>query len=135
MELSQILEIVLSLIGGGTITALFTLRQTRESKKLDNAERLVKEYTDLLEKYKARDAEQEARIQELQDKVTAMEKDYETKVAAIEVAYNEKVEEMKLNYEKEIAELKKNVRSLEAQIGLMKRSAAKKASRTKKEEE
>lgn len=114
MEIGHILELVFTFIVGGGLTALFTMRQTKEGKKIENAQKLCDEYIQLLEKYKEQYALSQEENESLRKKIQELEK-----------YYDEKVE----RYEEEIADLKRTVKALDAELGLIKRQAAKKSTK------
>lgn len=82
MNWQEIIIAMISFVSGGGLLGLFTLRQSRESKQIDNAAALVNEYRELLDQYKqeADDAREERDksqklIQELQAEVGRLKAD------------------------------------------------------------
>lgn len=65
----DIISTLLAFISGGGLIGVLTLRQTKESKSLDNAAKLVGEYKDLLDRYKEKSVQQEDQIIDLQKEV------------------------------------------------------------------
>lgn len=101
LDFSGIAAIVAALLGTGGLISFFYLKQTRESKDLSNAKKVVAEYEKLLETYKKRDAEQQERYEEMEQK-------YQSKVEELEKTCQSKVEEL----ESTIEELKAQVYEL-----------------------
>lgn len=62
-------ELITGLLGGGLV-ALFTIPEKKASARLDNAERVVAKYEDILKKY-------EKRISELEEEVKTLREDVE----------------------------------------------------------
>ena len=65
--LEIITSLVSALIGGGLV-GIFTIPEKKASARLDNAERLVAKYEDVLKKYEKRISELEAQIKDLEQK-------------------------------------------------------------------
>lgn len=134
------LPIIEALVVSGGLVTIFTLRQTKEAKKLDNAQKLCDEYTELLEKYKARSAEQDSLIESLKEHNNELVKRYESRIADREAQYQEHIKIIESNYQKQIAEmeaalakerenhsleiesLKKSIASLKGQLTVMKKA-------------
>lgn len=136
---NTLLPIIEALVVSGGLVTIFTLRQTKEAKKLDNAQKLCEEYSGLLEKYKQRSEEQDALIDALRQANDDVIKRYEERIAVREKQYSEHIRIIEGNYQKQIAEmetalakerenhgreieaLKKSIATLEGQLTVMKK--------------
>lgn len=72
MNFLQYLPELISAILGGGLVSLFLLPEKKASARLDNAERVVKKYEDILSRY-------EMRISELEQQVKCLQADNEAK--------------------------------------------------------
>ena len=124
IDWSTVASLTATFVGGGVITSLFTLRQKRDGANIDNASRLVKEYTDLLAKYKSDFAEQEQRIATLNKRITDLEAQYSEKVHAIEKDYEEKIAAIREDYEARIADLEQKIANQNTQLASLKRAVS-----------
>ena len=61
-------ELVSGLLGGGLV-AVLTIPEKKASARLDNAERVVKKYEEILARYERRITELEQQVKELEEKV------------------------------------------------------------------
>lgn len=66
--------LIVSFISGGGLVAVFTLKQTKESKALDNAAKLIDQYNSLIKTYESRADRAEKRAEEAEKKVEELEK-------------------------------------------------------------
>lgn len=74
MEILQYLPELISAILGGGIVTLFMLPEKKASARLDNAERVVKKYEDILQRYEKRISELEQQVKQLQQENDAKDK-------------------------------------------------------------
>ena len=70
----KILEFLGMLVAGGAIGSVFTIKQTKEKAKLDNASQLVAHYTDLLDRAEQANEKACAQIETLTHKVAELER-------------------------------------------------------------
>lgn len=71
---ARILEFLGTLIAGGAIVSLFTMKQTKEKAKLDNAAQLVEHYKELLDKAETSAEKANLQIEALSHKVSELER-------------------------------------------------------------
>lgn len=85
-------ELITGLLGGGLV-ALFTIPEKKAAARLDNAERVVAKYEDILKKYEARISELETEVKTLREDIDKRDDrihELEQKLSAMEVKRNSK---------------------------------------------
>lgn len=66
---------IVAAVSGGGLVALLTVRETKEGKRLDNAERLVEKYEELMQKLETSVSEKDAQIEKLTEEVNSLRAD------------------------------------------------------------